>query len=123
MGDGVDDGLQFLVLLGELGRDALQLFLVGLALGDVGADGDVLERFAGRVDKRADRRIDPIKGPVFGAVANLTPPDPALGQCSPEIAEKFLGMRAGIDDAVILPDEFFPANIGKSRRASWRSHR
>ena len=110
--DGVDDGLQLLVFLVEFGGDAVEFVLIGLALRDVGADGDVLPRFSGVVEKRTDGRFDPVKRPVFRPVPNLAPPHLAATDRRPKVAEKFLGVGARVDDAVVLAEEFLAGKLG-----------
>ena len=77
-----------------------------LALGDVGADGDILAGTAPVVEKGHDGRVHPILRAVLGGVADFAPPDAALGDGSPHRAEKVLGMGARIDEAVVLPEQF-----------------
>ena len=86
MGNGVDDGLQLLVLLGQIGGDQPQLLLVRLSPGDVRSDRDVLERLARRVEPRVDRRVDPVAGAVLRAVPDLAVPHPALRRSWPRAA-------------------------------------
>ncbi len=77
-----------------------------LALGDVGADGDILAGTAPVVEKGHDGRVHPILRAVLGGVADFAPPDAALGDGAPHRAEKVLGMRARIDEAMVLPEQF-----------------
>ncbi len=53
------------------------------ARGDIGADGDVLVRFAALVEERHDRRVDPIEVTVLGAIADLAVPDAPVRNRAP----------------------------------------
>jgi hypothetical protein len=86
--------------------------LVVLALGDIGADGDVLARFTALVEEGVDRGVDPIDRSIPGAVADFALPDPALGNGGPQVAEEVLGMKPGVDDAVVLAEKLLPGVFG-----------
>ena len=49
---------------------------------------------------------------VLGAIANFALPNFALGNGGPQIAEKFLGMKPGIDDAMVLAEQFLAGIFG-----------
>lgn len=107
MRDRVDDGLQFLVFLGQLRGDTLQLLFIGFPLGDIGADGDVLARLSRFVEEGKDRGIDPIERAILGAVLDFAVPDLAVGNRGPELTKEPLRMMPGIDDPVVLAQQFF----------------
>src|SRR3546814_15220515 len=68
------------------------------------ADGDVLMRFTGRIEKRHDGRIEPEQTAVLGTIANLAMPDPSAGDGLPHLLEKRLGVMAGVEHAVAAAD-------------------
>ena len=78
--------------------------------GDVGADGNILARFALLVEERHDGRAHPVIHAVLGLVSDFPLPDPPLRDRRPHIAHELLGMVTGIDDAMVLPQQF-PARI------------
>jgi hypothetical protein len=49
----------------------------------------------------------PVKRAILGAVFYLTVPDPALGNGRPQVADELLAVMPGIDETVILPQQFF----------------
>src|SRR5215204_1732180 len=99
-----DDGLPRLV---EERRLLVYALLGALALGDVVTDGDVLVWLALGVEEGDDGRVHPVERAVLGAVANLPAPDAAGGDSRPEFADELLRVVGRVDDAVVLPDEFF----------------
>src|ERR1017187_9529094 len=54
-----------------------------------------------------NRAVDPVEGPILGAVPNLAAPYSALSDGAVHLLEKFLGVVAGVYDAVILAEELF----------------
>ncbi len=84
----------------------VQHFLRPLALGDIRADRHVLPGFAVGVEKRDDRGIHPVNRTIFGAVADFVPPYLAVGDGVVHLAEELGGMVAGVEDAVVLAQEF-----------------
>ena len=83
------------------------LFLGTFAFGDVAANRDVLVGFSFGVKKRNDRRINPIVASIFGAILYLTAPNFAARDRGPQISDELFRMIAGIDDAVVLTEQFF----------------
>ena len=77
-----------------------------LLLRNVVTNRYVVMGFVMFIKKRNDRRIDPIDRAVFRAVANLTLPNLAAGNRSPQVANEFFRVIVGIDDAVILSQQF-----------------
>src|ERR1041384_3958521 len=75
---------------------------------------DLLIMLAVFVEERNDRRIDPVDRAVFRAVANLTFPNLAARNRSPQIANKLFRMIAGIDNAMILSQQFFARVLGNA---------
>ena len=75
---------------------------------DVGADGDVLIRLPALVQERDDRRVHPVDVTILGAIAELTVPDVARCDRSPQLPDELLGVIARVDDAVVLAEELFP---------------
>ena len=65
-----------------------------LPSGDISADGDVLERLAIVVKKRANSGIDPIKGSILGTISYLPVPDFSLHDSAPEVFEELFGVIA-----------------------------
>jgi len=117
VGDGIAERFQLLVGLFELGRaldDPLLEFgvespdiLLGLfAVGDVRADGDVLARLAVLVQKRNDCCVHPVTRSVLGAIFYFSLPDFSACDGRPQIADEFLGVITGVDEAVILAEQF-----------------
>ena len=81
-------------------------------LRNVAADGQVLPRFSSMVQAWHDRRINPVEGPVFRSVADLATPDPTVGDRPPQVAHEFLRVVPGIDDAMVLAEEFISCVLG-----------
>ena len=90
------------------------LFFGRLSFGDVGANRDVLDGFPSSPEIRNDGRIHPVKGAVLGLVFDFALPDPPDADRLPDAADKLLGMKSGIDDAVVLADQFL-ARIFRNR--------
>ena len=97
--DGLDQFLNHVQLFGELGLHLL-------AVGNVGADGDVLFGQAVGVEQRHDGRIDPVAAAVAGPVADFAMPYLALADGVPHVAEKFGRMLVRIDDPVVAAEQF-----------------
>jgi hypothetical protein len=76
--------------------------------GDLGADRDVLVRFASFVEVRDDRALDPVQRAVLPAVADLAFPDPAAGDRAPEVAIELRRVVVRADDTVVLADQLVP---------------
>ena len=87
-------------------RVFLQPGLCAFAFRNIGADGDVLPRLSIRVQARNDRAVDPVKRPVFGAVANLPMPDLTPREGAIHLLEELLRVAPGVEDAMILPEQF-----------------
>ncbi len=83
------------------------LLLGSFAFGYVAADRDVLVGFSFGVEKRNYRRVDPIVTAVLGAILDLATPYFAARDRRPEISDELFGMVRGIDDAVVLAEQFF----------------
>ena len=78
-----------------------------LVLGDVSADNHILARFSLLVEERHDGGVHPVEGAVLGAVLDFPLPHTALRDRRPQVADEFLRMEAGVDDAVVLSQQFF----------------
>ena len=83
-----------------------EALLGGLARGDVGADGDVLVRLPAFVQERDDRRVHPVERAVLGAVADLAVPHAPAGDGAPQVPHELLRVVPGIDDPMVLADQF-----------------
>ena len=89
--EGIDIDAQGLSFADSAGLRALLLarkqpdaLLLGLLAGrDIGADGDVLIGFSALVEKRDDRRVDPVEVAVLGAIPQLAVPHAAVGDGVP----------------------------------------
>ena len=92
--------------------DAQYFFLQALVFGDVSTDGNVLLRFSVRVEIWIDGRRHPIKVAVFGTIANRPLPNLTVRNSRPKVFEEFLRVMAGVDDAMVLPDQFIPRIFG-----------
>ena len=77
------------------------------ASGDVGTNRDIHVGLAVRPHKWGDGRQQPIQAPIFGAVAHLLLPGPTAGNGVVHRLEKCLGMGAGVEHAVVLPQQLF----------------
>ena len=77
-----------------------------LAFSDVGADGDILTRFSSRVEKWKNRGRHPVQRAAFGPIADFALPDVSARDGGPEAADKFLWVMSGIDEAMILAEQF-----------------
>src|SRR3954466_9898172 len=86
-------------------QDALLLLL--LPLRDVRSNGDILDGFSRRIQKRKNGCINPIDAAVFGPIANLPFPGLTAGDRGPEAAEESFRMMPRIDNPMILADQFF----------------
>src|SRR6266404_3978408 len=73
---------------------------------DVGADGHVLPRFAILSYERDNGRIYPVNRTVFGPILDLTVPNFSVGNGVIHLLKKFFGVVTGVEDAVILADQF-----------------
>jgi hypothetical protein len=60
----------------------------------------------------SERRIHPIVGAVFRAVLDFGFPDLAAGDRLPQAGEKGFRMIAGINDPMILPEQFVARIFG-----------
>ena len=83
------------------------LFLGAFAFGDVAANRDVLVGFSFSVKKRDYRRVDPIVASVLGAILYFATPNLAARDRRPEISDELFRMVAGVDNAVVLTEQFF----------------
>jgi hypothetical protein len=99
-----DDGILRVIQKGCLLPDA---FFGQLALGDVEADRRVLKGLSPLVNERNDGRIDPINGTILGPVAKFAVPRLSVSNGGPQVAYEGFRMKAGIDQPVVLADEFF----------------
>src|ERR1039458_7968017 len=77
-----------------------------LALGDIRADSYVLTRLAFRAEERGDGRMQPVNRTILGPVLNLAVPDLPARDGMVHLLEKLVRMVAGVEDAVILADQF-----------------
>ena len=73
---------------------------------DVGADGHVLPRFAILSYERDNGRVYPVNRTVFGPILDLTVPNFSVGNGVIHLLKKFFGVVTGVEDAVILADQF-----------------
>ena len=89
-----------------------QPFLVRFARRDVGADGDVFNGFVRFVEERKDRRVHPVERTIFRAVLDFAMPHLAAGNRAPQIGEEALRMVAGIDDPMVLAEQFLAGIFG-----------
>ena len=67
---------------------------------------DVLVRFGVPVQKRNDRRIDPIDRSIFRAVPQFAAPHAAGANRRPQVLYKFFRVIARVDDPVVLSEQF-----------------
>ena len=65
-------------------------------------------RLAVCTHKRRDAGAHPIQVTAFGAVAHLAMPGPAGGQGAVHLPEETLGVGAGVEHGVVLPEQLFP---------------
>ena len=72
----------------------------------------MLIRCSGSIEERHDGGVYPKKRTILGLVLHFITPDPAFRDGHPKIANEFFGMMAGIDEAVILAQQFFPRILG-----------
>ena len=86
-------------------RRAPELLLGPLPVRDVGANGQVLVGLPVVAEERHDRRVDPVDAPVLGPVADLASPDASARDRLPELPDELLRVVAGVDDAVVLPEQ------------------
>ena len=94
----------------ELVLAAVGLFQCRLGLlvpGDVSADNHILARFSLLVEERHDGGCHPVEEAVLGAVFDFPLPHKALRDRRPQVADEFLRVIAGVDDAVVLAQQFF----------------
>ena len=84
----------------------MNAFLGGLALGDVGADGNVLPRSVTQTEKGYDGSVDPVQRSIFGPVLDFAVPDPAARNRPIHLLEKILGMVPRVENAMVLADQF-----------------
>ena len=106
---GGDDAIESFADNGIVGgfnhrREPAPQFFGSLALGDIGADGDVLPRAAARPEKWDDGGVDPVERSILGAVLDLSVPNPAHGDNAIHLPEEVLGVMAGVENAVVLAD-------------------
>ena len=101
-------------LAGGLGEGfCLFQFALGLlALGDVGAQGNVLGGLAVGVGEGHDGGADPVVVAVLLPVLDLAAPDLARLDGAPEVGEKCRGVVVGPDEAMVGPQYFLPAITG-----------
>ena len=80
-----------------------------LSFGDLISDRNVLKWFFILIEKRNDRRIHPVDRSVLGAISKITPPYLSVCDGGPDIAYKFLRMVAGVDNSMVLANQFVAA--------------
>jgi hypothetical protein len=102
------------LLIGQLSQCCLsrdEAFSEGLfgslALGDVRTDRNILAWFSIHREKWNYSRIHPVDRAVLGAIFDLLVPHFAVSNGVVHLLEKFFGMVAGVENAVIPTDEFF----------------
>src|SRR5258708_2626946 len=83
----------------------LPRFLGLLALGDVGADGDILAGFALTIEEGDNGGVHPVKSAALRLVLDFTAPDPAMPDRSPKFADELLRVMARVDDPVVLAEQ------------------
>ena len=74
--------------------------------GDLGAQGDVPVVPSVGADHRDDRRRHPVEIAVLAAVADDTLPGKTAGEGSPHLHEERLVVVTGVEDAVVLSEQF-----------------
>src|SRR5207248_5302001 len=84
----------------------VQRLFASFAFGNVGADGNVLSRFSISSDERNDCRIYPVDRTIFGPVLDLGVPNFSIRDAVVHLLEKLFGVVAGVENAVILADQF-----------------
>jgi hypothetical protein len=80
--------------------------LGSLTLSDIGTDGHILARFTLIAQGRDDGGIHPVDGTVLGAVPDFGVPDLSIGNGVIHLLEELSRVVAGVEDAMILADEF-----------------
>ena len=93
----------------QAGLGGLHGRLHALALRDVGADADEHRQIAGLIGQRHDGGVHPVQASRLVAVADLAMPDHASGDHLPHLREEILALHAGVQDTVILVQQFFAA--------------
>jgi hypothetical protein len=68
------------------------------------------------VEKWNDGRVHPVKRTVLGLVFDFTLPDLPVRDGRPQITDEFFRMKAGIDDAMILPEQFLAGVFGNGAK-------
>ena len=81
-----------------------QAFLGCLASGDVGADGYI--DTASRGCPGTARWSCPPSSNALGAIAQFAVPDLTVRDRPPQAADELFGVIGGVDDAMVLPDQF-----------------
>src|SRR5258708_31719448 len=78
-----------------------------LAFRDVRWDGHVLPRLSIPSGEWDNGRIHPVNRAILGPVLDLAVPNLPICDGMVHLLEKLFGMVAGVEDAVVLADQFF----------------
>ena len=76
-----------------------------LAFGDIRPDSHVLSRLTLPAHEGNNGCINPVNRAVFSPVLDLAVPDFAVGDACVHLLEEFFRMVAGVEDAVVLPNQ------------------
>src|SRR5471030_27066 len=66
----------------------------------------------GVIEHRHHGAVDPVQAAILGAIADLALPDVAQGDGAPQGGEEFGGVQAGVEQAMVLPNQFRAAIAG-----------
>ncbi len=100
-----------LCLVQQCGLFANLLFSA-FTLGDVAANRDVLVGLSFGVEKRNDRCVDPVITTVFRPISYFSTPDFSARDSGPQLSNEFFRMVSGVDDAMILAEQFVTRVFG-----------
>ena len=86
-----------------------QIFLDTFDRGDIRTDGNILARLVLRIAERNDGRTHPVDASVLGPVLQVSFPHLSAPYGLPQVGDEFLGVKPGVDDAMVHSDQFFAA--------------
>src|SRR5450830_203420 len=66
----------------------------------------------GVIEHRHHGTFDPVQAAILGAITDLALPDIAQGDGAPQGGEEFGAVQAGIEQAMVLPNQFLAAIAG-----------
>ena len=89
-----------------------RLLIGAFAVRDVGANGDVLHRLSVRIQVRHDGRVHPVERAVLRLVLDFPLPHSPGADRLPDAANELLGMKTGIDDAMVLAEQLLARIFG-----------